>query len=539
MPYRIRRKLQDRLDTKDVAGSRLVIGKGPNADLRLEHDAVALEHAWIQEEAGHYTLIDRKSATGTYLKGKRIEKAPLADGDRITIGPFLLNVHLSGFAADALSLDVSPIAESTEPKQATAKSQRIDYAAAYALSQKFLNKTFLTVILTVGGVAVLAGFLFAAKGRIFRPGAVSDAHAMFANDCGRCHVPWGGVTEQTCQECHAGPVHHKEQAFAPTCMSCHPEHQGQKFLARAGNQNCVQCHANLKTKGNGPSQFQGKITDFSRDHPEFAVALKNDGGEKRLRLNETTARQSDFSKIKLNHEVHLKPGLKSPKGSVQLACKDCHTPAVDGRLMKPVTYEVHCKDCHELGFDDQYPKRQVPHAEPEAVHAYLLRVYAEFPDERVSYPEAPRRFPLLISPEKINPSLLQRIRRAESQLYGVTCKECHEVNQKSGALAEIEKPRIPVVWLAHARFSHKPHRILACASCHEGVFKSKETADVLLPGIETCRSCHRQQLFERQQATATTECAACHVYHNKTEERDWDGRFDVKLSLDPARKKAK
>ena len=50
---------------------------------------------------------------------------------------------------------------------------------------------------------------------------------------------------------------------------------------------------------------------------------------------------------------------------------------------------------------------------------------------------------------------------------------------------------------------------------------SKETTDVLLPSVAVCRECHRER------GGARTGCVECHVYHDKTRERDPSGPFAV------------
>ena len=528
MTYILIRHVGDRFEDSDVSGPLLQIGRGGTANLRLDDDAVALEHAQINEEGEGYVLIDQNSITGTYANGKRVQTLHLTDGDQITIGPFLLVIHLPG-PGKPLHLDISPVVSAARPDRGVVAAQKVDYAADYALSRKFLNKTVWTLIIGFGGAAFLGSLLWGGKTEIFRPGSVSDAHALFTNQCARCHVPWRGPSEETCVECHLGPVHHKEQVFTPSCFSCHAEHQDRQTLAAVVNKQCVQCHADLKTRDGKPSIFVKNITDFARDHPEFAISVKVGSHQRRVRLNDKGARQFDLAKIKLNHELHLKPRLKGPKGPIRLMCKDCHVPAADGMLMAPITYQAHCKECHELKFDSQYPKRQVPHASPEIVHAYLIRVYAELEDEMMPYPQRARRLVGKTPPTKLSPSIIQKVWETETNLFKVTCRECHQLNLESLPLPRVEKPDIPVTWLQHARFSHKAHRMLGCVSCHTEVSKSRETTDVLLPGIQTCQNCHRKtgESTLLQKARAPIECVACHNYHDKSGDRDWDGRFTV------------
>ena len=529
MAYVLRRHVDDRFDDSDVAGPLLQIGRGGTADLLLDDDAVALEHAHINQEDERYVLIDQNSITGTYVNGNRIQTVILSDGDHITIGPFSLQVRISG-PGEPLSLEINRETPAVGAGPGRLEAQTIDYAAAYVLNQKFLNKTLLTLLLVLGGGTFLGGLLWAGKVIVFQPGSVSPAHALFTNQCGRCHVPWHGPSEHACQECHAGPVHQKLQVFTPPCFACHSEHRDQQTLAMIADQLCVQCHADLKTKAGKPSRFENKVTDFTLDHPEFAITVKAGSDQKRLRLNDKGIHQSDLAKIKFTHELHLKPRLKSPKGPVQLGCKDCHVPAADGLLMEPVTYQAHCNECHKLGFDPKFPQRQVPHTTPDIVDAYLVRAYAELEDEIALFPKRARRLPGRRSATELSPSIIQKVREAETNLFEVTCRECHQIDIENRPLPRIEKPEIPVVWFQHARFSHRAHRMLGCASCHVEVSKSTKTTDVLLPGIQTCQNCHRKvrhtMLF--QKARAPTDCAACHTYHDKSEDRDWDGPFSVK-----------
>jgi predicted CXXCH cytochrome family protein len=530
----LRTGTNDRQETRAESGPRLLIGRGPQSQLRLDHDAIAVEHARVdQTEDGRYVLTDLGSPAGSYVNGKRIEKAQLAAGDQIAIGPYLLKVELLQQHQGPLILDVRQIRASAERGEPV----RTDFAAAYGLNRRLFSKTILTWLCTGAGIIVITGILFAGRTQVFQPGALSDPHSFFNQECFRCHVAWHGPSEAACQKCHAAPLHHKNQTFTPPCLSCHAEHREQSVLADVTSQYCVQCHADLKTKGSqtAESRYQKKITDFSRDHPEFAIAVA--GVERRVRLSEKAARRSDLATIKLNHQVHLKRGLKGPNGTVRLTCQSCHRPALDGLLMAPVTYVAHCKDCHELGFDDQYPDRRVPHGSTELTRAYLLRVYSELTDQMVRYPEIVRGFPLSATAEKLDPSIIRKVRQAESHLYSVVCNECHELELKEGSLPEVVKTGIPVIWYRHVRFSHKAHRIVECESCHKGVDQSKETKDVLLPGIERCRDCHRHEglAFSSQKSRALTNCAACHTYHDRSRGRWWVGPFAGAGTLDPVK----
>jgi pSer/pThr/pTyr-binding forkhead associated (FHA) protein len=47
---------------------------------------VSRRHAELREEGGSWWLVDLDSTNGTELNGKRVQRAKLADGDRIRLG---------------------------------------------------------------------------------------------------------------------------------------------------------------------------------------------------------------------------------------------------------------------------------------------------------------------------------------------------------------------------------------------------------------------------------------------------------------------
>jgi pSer/pThr/pTyr-binding forkhead associated (FHA) protein len=73
------------------------IGRSITADLELEDITVSRRHALIVHGDGQAILLDDGSRNGTWLNGARIERAPLHDGDEITLGAARLR-----YAAQAL-----------------------------------------------------------------------------------------------------------------------------------------------------------------------------------------------------------------------------------------------------------------------------------------------------------------------------------------------------------------------------------------------------------------------------------------------------
>jgi hypothetical protein len=70
-----------------ITTSRVVLGRSRESDVQIEDGNASRRHCEIaQEGATSWSVTDLRSTNGTELNGKRIERAPLADGDRITIG---------------------------------------------------------------------------------------------------------------------------------------------------------------------------------------------------------------------------------------------------------------------------------------------------------------------------------------------------------------------------------------------------------------------------------------------------------------------
>jgi len=92
----------------DIAkGESMVIGRDKVCDLVLDHVLISRRHARIENGEQGYVVTDLKSANGTFVNGQRIGAATLLqDNDRITIGPFLLQLEAGELRS---SLDSSAI----------------------------------------------------------------------------------------------------------------------------------------------------------------------------------------------------------------------------------------------------------------------------------------------------------------------------------------------------------------------------------------------------------------------------------------------
>lgn len=426
-------------------------------------------------------------------------------------------------------------------RSAKARAQRIDLS--YFKRSHLLRswRFWLSVALPVGALLWISVSDFAGVHTVYNPGPLSHSHAVFSNRCELCHVMKAGlirrhVSDDACLTCHDGPRHQMTQAFTPACSTCHVEHRGVERIAEVPDASCTQCHASLRTARGTPS-VAGTITSFTGNHPEFRARL---------------ADARDPGTIKLNHAVHLAVGLKGPHGTVQMQCADCHranpnsgpwpygstppasyvSPLVlrerpqDFPYMMPIKYAQQCAACHTLEFDRRFDGDQVPHDKPDVVHKFLTDSYTHYLAQHPAawHDNSPPQVKRIVAEMPMQTArtpdqwVEMQVQAAEHLLWQKTCKECHSVPMTAAAaLPEIPKSAIPQRWMQHAAFNHTAHNLLDCESCHTQTRRSKETSDILLPGIATCRQCHRRE--QEIGAGADARCSECHVYHDWTRER--------------------
>ncbi len=590
----------EKIETTELSGTTLRIGRGTNNDLRLDDHSVHLQHAVIQEEDERYVLHDPNILNLTWVDDMPAKDVVLPETGTIRIGPYTLRfarptptapftieyevladvertVERATQETSAESPDPSSEAVAEAPGAPAApetsgkadappppaalgglppsppskmRDEKVHLVTAYNLQGRYINKTTITVLavlVVLGGSALVFAL---GKHWVFMPGSISMKHRLFANDCARCHAAWkpvlAGVPDKTCLSCHSGPPHFSERALspAPQCANCHVEHRGQAVLTALFDSACVQCHVELKVK-EARIPIATAIHSFTADHPEFAITVSGPGqaAVQRVRLNEGE-RAVDTAAIKLNHQLHLKPGFMGPNGPEQLSCASCHRADPQGAHMRPVNYEKDCMRCHRLDFDERMPGKAVPHGQSlEEVDRFLRATYAEYyllqHQSELKARGPARRLPGVPRPEE-EIWISGMVEESERLLMGPPgsktkkgkCALCHVLDRTGGASQSaqaggtqtnlrvsefrmlfpmVAKTAMPERWLPYSVFDHKAHNILTCVACHEAAPRSERTKDVLLPGITSCRSCH----FEP--GGARMQCLTCHVYHDKTQ----------------------
>lgn len=454
-------------------------------------------------------------------------------------------------------------------------AQRIDLNYFKRPSPYKRAKLWLSVLLPVLALSWIAWRSFARDSRVYSSGRMSAAHAVLEKECATCHLQKAGVfsakaADSACLACHDGPVHHASQTKTLECATCHTEHRGRVNIAATNNQTCAECHGNLTTNA-GAAHYAAHIHSFEDGHPQFDA------------LGEGAR---DPGTIKLNHAIHLKLIRRGPTGPfVQLACSDCHRPAavsapwtyadakytavkhtysdqeevrplpsgtlsppapMAGReLMAPVKFATACAACHLLTFDKRFTEG-VPHDKPEIIHTFLVKRFQDYIAAHPSEVRVVRDPSRDLTGKPIPPEVriltpaqwvAERTADAEQLLWRKTCNQCHTMTQTSAsslsqmqdssvksatALPQIASAKTTVRWMPHAKFDHDAHRGFTCESCHEKALTSKESSDVLLPGIATCQTCHALGPDH-----AESRCFECHTYHDWSERKEVTPKFTL------------
>jgi hypothetical protein len=421
------------------------------------------------------------------------------------------------------------------------------------------------VVAFLGSIAWSAWAVWASNQKVFQAGPVSTAHSMLA--CAQCHThPFQtavrflhqdsdsrSVPDSACQQCHSGAVHHATAVGERRCVSCHREHHGRAALVRMDNRHCTSCHDNLQRNDGKTSEFETHIRAFTEGkHPDYR--LFRDGEPK------------DQGGIRFNHKVHLAPeGVlekdlskqKQPQHRRVLECQDCHQPDAAGRYLLPIRYEQHCQKCHPISVQlagdwtegplrdraRRFSEKPIAHPSPGktpaevrgSLHERLTR-FIQAPENKGFLKAAPPPLRLDLGPRHSEPLSKEQyawVNAQQAELERMLfdgaggCRYCH--TQKGTApdgLPEYRPSNIKERWHQHDEFKHHSHRLLQCTECHKAT-DSTQTADVLLPRIDTCFACH-----DADKDRARSSCLECHKYHNQTEQRKFRGSRTIQQALE-------
>jgi len=315
--------------------------------------------------------------------------------------------------------------------------------------------------LTWIGIALARG-----DATIYANGHLVAAHALFEKDCAQCHLgSFGGVPDRNCRVCHDQGGHGKDESSR--CARCHRDHRGADGLAFVADVHCNRCHTDHRDYVNMDS------------HLEFRAEPRD-----------------QF--MRFSHERHLDPKLLEGP----LRCDSCHVPDESG--YGPIRFADHCARCHSEHLDDELPALTVPHGQqPDQLRHWVAAAYLR--NMRADGSIA-KREGLGTSEAPDWTGTLER--RTAAALSGLLepgrnrgCLVCHTLED-----GRIKIPAVPTHWLTRARFDHRPHASQSCSACHE-METSRSAMDLRLPGIATCRECHRS-------GGASRRCVTCHGFHS-------------------------
>ncbi|MEX2212437.1 MAG: DUF3662 and FHA domain-containing protein [Gaiellaceae bacterium] len=73
-------------ETREVDKRRTLIGRSKECDVQLGDPNVSRRHAELRQEGAAYWIVDLDSTNGIEVNGRRLKRAKLEDGDRVTMG---------------------------------------------------------------------------------------------------------------------------------------------------------------------------------------------------------------------------------------------------------------------------------------------------------------------------------------------------------------------------------------------------------------------------------------------------------------------
>jgi hypothetical protein len=539
----------------------LYIGRGPDNDLSLQGLTVSLHHATIRIGDGH-TYIEAAAGSEITVNGLPTSGERLAIGNEIHIGPWTLRL-IDPEPGKDLRIEYEKREPDDDARTALDRRTRLGIESGL-----FARRPLSWLAIGI----ILLGFLglpliWPALRPVWTTGPVIRGHALIENDCASCH---GGlfqrVENQACTECHVDVRRHApanlgmSQLEEMRCADCHLEHRGRGVsLVDQGAAFCVTCHADL-SKHLPNTEFED-VSSFESQHPEFQLALVVDPADLAVRTTWSEELDED-SGVEFDHNFHVSQALDGPEDEEWLNCGNCHQVEEDGRAMQPVDFERHCRSCHEFDVGESELVGELEHGNPEQIRDQLRDFYTDqVLEARIKDRNAPpalRQRPAgrLVSGEERALSarwIGQKVAAADEMLFGdEACALCHDttggvVSEQTGEWVPRSVASVQVArsWIRNARFSHSAHATQACATCHPGaavrdpdseeepdwaragsipygliddgpgISASDTSANVMIPGIQTCRECHMSPGQGGHQKV-TSACSACHDFHDHT-----------------------
>lgn len=537
---------------RDVAQGTLTVGRSAENDIHLPDLAVDPNHARMDLDPGGRIKVAALGSLGFGVDGVAQTATSIdpARGAELRFGSF--NITISRDADGTPLLTISQLA-SQDPGEAGDEKQRFSLAAALPSKRGVSWVLGLLVLALFLAFPTVSNYYHQADPRqpvhgdkAWSTGALSLAHHSLEGNCTACHAkPFEAVRDTTCISCHkdvhdhapAGRLamarggeplgarmlasigHTFGKPGPGACSDCHTEHEGAGRMAATRQQFCADCHGTLKSRLTDTRL--GNAGDFGTLHPQFTVGVVTDPFAGKTTRASLDAHPRENSGLAFPHKLHLDAlggvarmagtlGRDKGYGRAGLQCANCHRPTEDGVRFQPIQMERDCQGCHSLAYDKVGNTfRTLQHGDIDQLVADLSS--ASFNPSAAAVNRAwPGAFG---SSGPYYANFAPRYTSAGSVRQALSrdgvCGECHTPTMRGGKLGVVPVTQVSR-YMPGGWFDHKAHTQEKCTSCHAAE-KSTTSADVLLPAIGQCRTCHLGE--SAKQAKVPSGCAMCHGYH--------------------------
>lgn len=544
--------------SKDYEQSTLSIGRSPGSDIALTDVAVPLDHARVTAQADGRLVVTAVGSSLFSVNGRSVTTITFERGDGGVLH-FGSHEFTIGRTGDDVSIRIerkAAVADSSEAKDSKKVFSLGNVGGKMRLPAWAMVITIIATLLAWPIWTWSNSHMTKTRGggvhadQSWSPGPISLAHASFANDCQACHVnAFESVRDSSCVACHKDMPEHADahsliaakgspnpfravlnatsRVFnrpENSCVDCHLEHEGAVSSPPTPQRFCTDCHDGLSTRVKTTKLLD--VGDFATKHPQFRPGIVTNAGDppviKRISLSENAKENTG---LKFPHAMHLsstngvaRMAMTLPAYKSGLTCTDCHTPSADKSTFEPVDMEKDCSSCHSLGLGKVgNTVLTLRHGDARQTIAEIKALYRGASAQ--SLPTngflAGRHIPGSVRPSSQAdmpiPSANAAIRRIFSK--GGTCYECHEVVAPANPASldfTVKPVSVPKIYMSKAWFDHKAHDTAKCETCHTAP-QSKSAADVLMPGIKTCQTCHAGATPQHDKIQST--CSMCHGYH--------------------------
>lgn len=540
---------------RDIAGDSLSIGRAADNDLHLPDLALDPHHAALSREADGRLSISALGTLGFTLDGQTMRDGTIEPGigGELGFGHYRVTVGRDTDGAVLLTIEDALPVESAQDHGPRSFSlggllpgkRVLSWLFALAILVAFLAVPIVGNLLR-GPVAVADRTDHVPGDAAWSTGPLSLAHRTLGNRCDACHVkPFEAVRDQTCRSCHKDVTDHARPGRladargngAPgdralrevahlfgkpgpgACTDCHSEHEGAGRMEPPAQAFCAECHLALRQRL--PGTRLGDASDFGKLHPGFHAMVPLTEGSDRLARVPLAGNPREASGLTFPHALHLnrrggvaqmaaRIGRARGYGDDGLSCKDCHRETADGVRFLPIDMERDCETCHSLAYDrvgDTF--RRLHHGDVDQMVADLSVAPAS---SRALV--SGRQRPGIYSgggpySARFTPATSGIGLPAVALSRDGICGECHTATASGGRFSVLPVTQV-TRFMPHGWFSHRAHRQEKCTTCH-AADRSRTSADLLLPDIQTCRTCHRGE--DARGAKVPSGCAMCHSYH--------------------------